>query len=573
MRPSLPPGMSWRSVLTADVIAGLTTAAVVLPKAMAYATIAGLPVQIGLYTAVMPMVVYAVLGTSRPLSVSTTTTLAILTAAELGQAAPDGAPERLLAATAMLAVLTGAILAVAGLLRLGFLAKFISEPVLVGFKAGIGLVIVVDQLPKFLGVHIEKAGWLHNLVATAAHLPEVSIPTLMIALVTVGILVGLEHFLPRSPAPLVAVGAAIAISAWLGLGAAGVSTVGTIPSGLPRFVLPDWSLARMLWPGALGIALMSFTESIAAGRAFAERGEPRPRPNRELFATGVANLAGGLFGAMPAGGGTSQTAVNRRAGALTQLAGAVTALAGVATLLFLAPVLALMPLATLAAVVIVTSIPLISISGFRRIRQYRVLEFSWTVAACAGVVVLGTLNGILVAVVLSMLALIYLANNPPVYVMARKPGTDVFRPVSVEHPADETVPGLLILRTDGRLHFGNIEYIGDRMWPLIQAARPRVVLLDCGGVPSFEYTALMALAAGEEKLRGEGIELWLAELSPEALPQVQRSELGGLLGRERMHFTIALAVEAFKARGLGPRDGASGPRNGSRGADERTAGG
>jgi MFS superfamily sulfate permease-like transporter len=157
--------------------------------------------------------------------------------------------------------------------------------------------------------------------------------------------------------------------------------------------------------------------------------------------------------------------------------------------------------------------------------------------------------------------------------MARKPGTDVFRPVSVEHPADETVPGLLILRTDGRLHFGNIEYIGDRMWPLIQAARPRVVLLDCGGVPSFEYTALMALAAGEEKLRGEGIELWLAELSPEALPQVQRSELGGLLGRERMHFTIALAVEAFKARGLGPRDGASGPRNGSRGADERTAGG
>jgi sulfate permease, SulP family len=551
MRSLLPPGMSWRSVLTADVVAGLTTAAVVLPKAMAYATIAGLPVQVGLYTAVVPMLVYAMLGTSRPLSVSTTTTLAILTAAELGQAAPDGAPERLLAATAMLAVLTGAILALAGLLRLGFLAKFISEPVLVGFKAGIGLVIVVDQLPKFLGVHIEKAGWLHNLIATVAHLPEVSIPTLLIALVTIGILVGLEHFLPRSPAPLIAVAAAIALSAWLGLAAAGVSTVGAIPSGLPQFVLPDWSLARMLWPGALGIALMSFTESIAAGRAFAERGEPRPRPNRELFATGAANLAGGLFGAMPAGGGTSQTAVNRHAGARTKLAGGVTALAGVATLLFLAPVLALMPHAALAAVVIATSVPLISLSAFRQIRQYRVVEFTWTVAACAGVVVLGTLNGILVAVVLSMLALIYLANNPPVYVMARKPGTDVFRPVSADHPADETVPGLLILRADGRLHFGNIEYIGDRMWPLIQAARPRVVLLDCGGVPSFEYTALMALAAGEERLRGEGIELWLAELSPEALPQVQRSELGKVLGRERMHFTLALAVQAFKARGPG----------------------
>jgi len=548
MRSFPPPGMSWRSVLTADVVAGLTTAAVVLPKAMAYATIAGLPVQVGLYTAVVPMLVYAVLGTSRPLSVSTTTTLAILTAAQLGQAAPDGAPERLLAATAMLAVLTGAFLALAGVLRLGFLAKFISEPVLVGFKAGIGLVIVVDQLPKFLGVHIEKAGWLHNLLTTIAHLPEVSIPTLMVAAVTVGILVGLEHFFPHSPAPLVAVGAAIALSAALGLGAAGVSTVGAIPSGLPRLVLPDWSLARMLWPGALGIALMSFTESIAAGRAFGQRGEPRPRPNRELFATGAANLAGGLFGGMPAGGGTSQTAVNRRAGALTRLAGAVTALAGVATLLFLAPVLALMPNATLAAVVIVTSLPLISIAGFRRIRQYRVLEFTWTVAACAGVVVLGTLNGILVAVVLSVLALMYLANNPPVYVMARKPGTDVFRPVSADHPADEAVPGLLILRTDGRLHFGNIEYISDRMWPLIQAARPRVVLLDCSGMPGFEYTALMGLAAGEEKLRGEGIELWLADLSPEALAQVQRSELGTVLGRERMHFTVAMAVEAFRAR-------------------------
>jgi SulP family sulfate permease len=549
MRPFLPQGMSWRTLLTADVIAGLTTAAVVLPKAMAYATIAGLPVQVGLYTAVVPMLVYAALGSSRPLSVSTTTTIAILTAAELGKVAPDGAPDRLLAATAMLAVLTGAILALAGLLRLGFLAKFISEPVLVGFKAGIGLVIVVDQLPKFLGVHIEKAGWLHNLVATAAQLPQVSMSTLVIALVTVGILVGLEHFLPRSPAPLIAVAAAIALSAWLGLGAAGVSTVGAIPSGLPRFAVPDWSLAQILWPGALGIALMSFTETVAAGRAFAQRGEPRPRPNRELLATGAANLAGGLFGAMPAGGGTSQTAVNRHAGARTQLAGAVTALAGIATLLFLAPVLALMPNATLAAVVIVTSLPLISISGFRRIRQYRVLEFSWTVAACAGVVVLGTLNGILVAVVLSLLALMYLANNPQVYVMARKPGTDVFRPVSPEHPDDETVPGLLILRTEGRVHFGNVEHLGDLMWPLIHAAQPKVILLDCSSIDGFEYTALMALAEGEERVRQEGMELWLAELSPEALPQVQRSSLGKLLGRERMHFTVALAVEAFKARG------------------------
>ncbi len=549
MRAFMPPGVSPRTTLSADVIAGLTTAAVVLPKAMAYATIAGLPVQVGLYTAVIPMVVYAVLGSSRPLSVSTTTTLAILTAAELANVAPDGAPERLLAATATLAALTGVFLALAGLLRLGFLAKFISEPVLVGFKAGIGLVIVVDQLPKFLGVHIDKAGWLHNLVATVAQLPHVSTPTLLIAAVTIAVLVGLEHFLPKSPAPLIAVGAAIAISAWRGLEAAGVAVVGPIPAGLPQFALPDLSLVRLLWPGALGIALMSFTESIAAGRAFAIQGEPRPQPNRELLATGAANFVGGLFGGMPAGGGTSQTALNRHAGARTQMAELVTAAVGVATLLFLAPVLALMPMAALAAVVIVTSLPLISLPSFRRILRFRGVEFSWAVAACAGVIALGTLNGILVAVVLSMVALFYLANNPPVYVMVRKPGTDVFRPVSAEHPEDETVPGLLMLRTDGRVHFANIENIGDKIWPLIYEARPRVVVLDCSGIASFEYTALLMFAEGEKRLRAEGMELWLADLSPEALEQIQRTALGKLLGRERMHFTLAHAVEAFSARG------------------------
>jgi high affinity sulfate transporter 1 len=549
MRAFMPPGVSWRESLPRDAVAGLTTAAVVLPKAMAYATIAGLPVQVGLYTAVVPMVVYALLGTSRPLSVSTTTTLAILTAAELGKVAPDGAPERLIAGAATLAVLTGLFLLLAGLLRLGFLAKFISEPVLVGFKAGIGLVIVVDQLPKFLGVHIEKGGWLHNLLATVGQLPNVSTPTLVIAVVTVGLLVGLERFVPKSPAPLIAVGVAIAISAWLGLEASGVAVVGAIPPGLPRFVPPDLSLARLLWPGALGIALMSFTESIAAGRAFAIQGEPRPQPNRELVATGAANLAGGFFGGMPAGGGTSQTAVNRHAGARTQMAGLVTATVGVATLLFLAPVLALMPMAALAAVVIVTSLPLISLPSFRRILRFRVVEFSWAVAACAGVIALGTLNGILVAVVLSMVALFYLGNNPPVYAMARKPGTDVFRPVSDEHPEDETVPGLLILRTDGRVHFANIENIGDKIWPLIYEARPRVVLLDCSGIASFEYTALLMFADGEKRLRAEGMELWLADLSPEALTQIQRTALGKLLGRERMHFTLANAVEAFQATG------------------------
>jgi sulfate permease, SulP family len=390
--------------LRADVLAGLTAAAVVVPKAMAYATIAGLPVQVGLYTAFVPMIVYAVLGTSRPLSVSTTTTIAILSAAELGRVAPTGAAEDLVVAAATLALLVGALLVLGAVVRLGFIANFISEPVLTGFKSGIGLVIVVDQIPKLLGIHIEKAGFFRDVLAITRHFPESSLATLAVALGALALIFALEHFVPRAPAPLIAVAIAIAASA-LGLSGAGVATIGHVPSGLPAFVWPRFDLAAEMWPAAAGIALMSFTESIAAARAFGLSGEPRPVPNRELLAVGVANVAGGLVGAMPAGGGTTQTAVNRKAGARTQLAGLVTAMGAIATLLVLAPVIGLMPQAALAAVVVAYSVDLFKPAEFRDIRRVRRVEFRWAVIAFIGVVLLGTLQGILVAVIASLLTL------------------------------------------------------------------------------------------------------------------------------------------------------------------------
>ncbi len=313
--------------LAFDLIAGLVTAAVVIPKAMAYATIAGLPIQVGLYTALVPMVIYALLGTSRPLSVSTSTTLAILTATQFALVAPGGDSATLMTASATLTVLVGAVLVLASLLRLGFIANFISEPVLVGFKAGIALVIVLDQLPKLLGIHFHKGTFVHNLLAIVRGIPETSMPTLAVGLTMIVMLVALEHFLPRLPAPLIAVAAGIAGTSLLGLQSHGVELVGQIPKGLPSFVSPDFSLLEALWPGALGIALMSFTETIAAGRAFATSQEPPLRPNQELLATGLANAAGAVLGAMPSGGGTSQTAVNRLAGARTQMSELVTAAA------------------------------------------------------------------------------------------------------------------------------------------------------------------------------------------------------------------------------------------------------
>ena len=277
--------------LRPDIIAGLTAAAVVIPKAMAYATIAGLPVQVGLYTAFLPMIIYAVFGTSRVLSVSTSTTLAILTAAQLSEVVPTGSAETLLRVSATLTLLVGVVLVLASLLRLGFVANFISEPVLIGFKAGIGLVIVADQIPKLLGIHIARGSFVHNVLGIFKGLSETSLPTLAVGLVMIALLVGIERLFPRVPAPLVAVAIGIAASAFFGLQSRGVEVVGHIPKGLPSFALPDISLVRQLWPGAVAIALMSFTETIAAGRAFARADEPTPQANQELLATGQIGRA------------------------------------------------------------------------------------------------------------------------------------------------------------------------------------------------------------------------------------------------------------------------------------------
>ncbi len=531
-----------------DVVAGLTAAAVVIPKAMAYATIAGLPVEIGLYTAFVPMLVYAALGTSRVLSVSTTTTLAILTGANLAAVAGSGDPAALLKALTTLTLIVGVILVVASLFRLGFVADFISEPVLVGFKAGIGIVIVLDQVPKLLGFHIPRGSFFQNLAATVRRLPEMSGPTLALAAAMIAILVGLERFAPRLPAPLVAVAAGIGGAALLGLKARGVELVGHIPKGLPSIGLPDVSLAGGLWAGAVGIALMSFTETIASGRAFSRSSEPPPRANRELLATGLGNAAGALFGAMPSGGGTSQTAVNRHAGARSQLAGVVTALVTLATMLFLAPLIGQMPQATLAAVVVVYSFGLIKPGEFRSILRIRRTEFVWAVAALSGVIALGTLKGIVVAIILSLAALAHQMANPPVHLLGRKPGTNVYRPRSREHPEDETFPGLLLVRPEGRIFFANAERIGQKIRALAAEAAPRVVAIDMSAVFDLEYTALKMLTEGEKRQREQGIDLWLVGLTPAVLSMVQRAPLGETLGRERMLFNLEAAVERYRAR-------------------------
>ena len=531
--------------LRPDIVAGLTTGAVIIPKAMAYAMMAGLPVQVGLYTALVPMVIYAVLGTSRVLSVSTTTTLAILTAAQLGQVVPNGNPAALLRASATLTLLVGGALLLACLLRLGIVANFISEPVLVGFKAGIGLVIVVDQVPKIIGIHFPRGTFIQNILSIVHHLPKTSLATLAVGLAIIVFLLGMERFLPKVPAPPLAVAAAIAGVYLLNLQHRGVELVGHIPQGLPSLMRPDLSMIGALWPGALGIALMSFTETVAAGQAFARKGEPAPRANTELLATGVANIGGALLGAMPGGGGTTQTAINIRAGARTQLAEIVTAAMTLVTMFFLAPLVAMMPQSALAALVIVYSFGLIKPLEFQDILRIRRTEFSWAIVAFAGVVVVGTLKGIIVAIIVSLLTLAYQVADPPVYVLRRKPGTNVFRPRSPEHPDDESFPGLLLLRPEGPIFFANAAQIAHRIEPLVREAQPKIVAVDASGVLDIEYTAVKMFAQLAKRQSQHGVQLWLIGMTPRVLAIVQRSPLGQLLGREGMHFNLEIAIARY----------------------------
>ncbi|MCB8986049.1 MAG: sulfate permease [Ardenticatenaceae bacterium] len=529
-----------------DLVAGLIAAAVVTPQAMAYATIAGLPVQVGLYVALAPMLVYALLGSSRRLSVSSTSALSILTGSALLTAVgPSGNPADAIIPAATLAFLVGIFLILASLLRLGLLANFISHPVLTGFKAGIGAVIFVSQLGKVLGLSIPGgSSVLKTTGIILTSLNQINWPTVALAAITLAILILLPRFVPRIPAALVAVAAGITLSAFVNLDGFGISLIGDIPTGLPSFSLPNLSLVGSLWLPALGIALMSFTESTAAARAFRGQGEPAVDANHELFALGMANIAGGFFQAYPAGGGTSQTAVNANAGAKTQLAELVTVAVVALILLFLAPFISLMPEATLGALVLVAAAGLVQIGEFREMAQIRRLELIWALLAFSGVIVLGILEGILVAILISLLTLLVQVDHPPVYALGRKPGTDVFRPLG-DHPQDETFPGLLLVRTEGRLFFANISRVIDRLWVLIHQDTPQVVLLDCDAIPDIEYTALKSLIDFEEQLQNAGIVLWLAKLNPEALYMIRHSSLAKKLGDERMYVNCEQAVEAY----------------------------
>lgn len=534
--------------LRLDLVAGLSAAAVVIPQAMAYATMAGLPIQVGLYVALAPMFVYALLGTSRRLSVSSTSAISIFVGTILfSVVGPVSNPSDYIIPAATLAFLVGLFLILAAVLRLGFLADFISKPVLTGILSGIGVVIIISQLGKVLGLSVPSGSSnLATLEFIFTNLSQINWPTALLTAVSLVIVIFLPRFARRIPAALVAVAFGILLSALFDLSQVGIALVGNIPTGLPSVSLPDLSLVRGLWLPAAAIAILTFTESISVARAFRKFGEPAVDANQELIALGMANIAGGFFQAYPASGGTSQTAVNASAGAKTQVAALVTVGVVVLILLFLAPLIALMPEATLGAILLVAGAGLINVAEFRNLAQIRRSEFYLALIAFVVVIVAGILVGVVVSVFLSIVALIAQVNHPPVYALGRKPGSHEFRLLS-DHPDDDTFAGLLIARTEGRLFFANTSRVIDDLWALIHqtSPKPQVVILDCDAIPDIDYTAIESLAEFKEQLNKAGILLWLTMLNPQALHNVRQAMLAKNMSGEGLYSHLEQAVEAY----------------------------
>jgi MFS superfamily sulfate permease-like transporter len=384
--------------------------------------------------------------------------------------------------------------------------------VLAGFKAGMGLVIAASQLGKVLGVPVEGDGFFAKVWSALGQLGDANPATVALALGGLAVLLTLRRWAPRVPGPLVVVVLGIALVGLTDLESRGVALVGPVSGGLPRFELPELAGVGALLPAAVGIALMSFIESISAARAFAAKDDPPVDADRELLALGAANLAGGLFQAYPAGGGTSQTAVNDGAGARTQLAEVVTAVVAVLTLTLLAGLLADLAQAILGAIVLVAAIGLVNLAPLRRMRTIRRRDFWLGLVALAGVLVFGVLPGVLVAVLISLLVLLHELDHPRVV-------------------ASERAPGLLVVRPEGRLFFANARRVFDHIAALAADHRPppRVVLVDLSAVNDLEITALERLADQAEELHRQGGALWAA--APSERPAEMLRRAGELLGR------------------------------------------
>jgi len=540
-----------RADLGPDVIAGLTTAVMLVPQAMGYALLAGLPPIHGLYASVAPILLYAMLGTSRHLAVGPVAMDSILVAGAVGAIATVGAESYVLIAAA-LGMMVGGIQAGLGFLRAGFLVNFLSRPVVAGFTAAAALIIAASQLGHLLGVSLPRTHHVHRVVWEAIRgFSDWSWPTLLVGGASVAALVISKKRWPRFPAALAVVVVATLVVWGLDLSSQGVAIVGEVPAGLPDVRIPtvDPSILIDLIPAAATIAMVSFMEAISVGRTFAQQHRYDIYPNRELIALGFANLTGGLTGGYPIAGGFSRTAVNARAGARTQLAGLVTCAVVVVTLLFLTRAFFYLPKAALSAIIVAAVAGLIDINGARDLYRIKRVDFYLLVLTFIATLSLGIQWGILVGIAASVLLFLVRTTRPHFAVLGRIPASQTYVNIA-RHPLAETLPGIILVRIDAQFYFGNVSFLKETVRTLVSESEDpvRYFVLEAAGVNGLDSAAASTLAELDEELLAQGIKLVLTRIKGPVRDVLHRTGLLDKMAREgRLYLSTHRAIEVLRS--------------------------
>jgi SulP family sulfate permease len=539
---SLLPILNWGSrynqaTLVSDLVAAIIVTIMLIPQGLAYALLAGLPPEVGLYASMAPLLLYALLGTSRVLAVGPVAVASLMTAAAIGNLAAVGT-SAYWAAAITLAFMSGLILLLMGVFRLGFLANFLSHPVISGFISASGLLIAASQLKTLMGVKADGHNMLDLLIALAHQAPQTHLLTLGIGIAATGFLFWVRKgFKPlllgwgvnakladtlAKAGPVVAIAATAGLTWALGWSAAGVKVVGTVPQSLPPFTLPSWNPAlwRELFVPALLISVVGFVESVSVGQTLAAKRRQRIEPNQELLALGASNVAAALTGGFPVTGGFARSVVNFDAGAQTPAAGVMTAVGIALAALFLTPALYYLPQATLSATIVVAVLSLVDLSVFKRTWRYSKADFAAVMATLTATLALGVEVGLVTGVGVSLALYLYRTSRPHIAVVGLVPGTEYFR--NVERHTVQVRPDVLSLRVDESLYFANARALEDRVNNEV-ATRPalRHVILQCSAINSIDASALESLEAIEHRLQTAGVALHLSEVKGPVMDKLQ----------------------------------------------------
>jgi SulP family sulfate permease len=548
-----------RSWLPFDAIAGLTLWGLVVPESMAYAGIAGLPPQAGLYTLVVSLLVYALLGTSRHLSVGATSASAALLASSVAAAlvataaANASDPQTYASYASAFVLITGLVFLVAGIARLGFITQFLSKPVMDGFVVGLAIFVAVGQLNKLFGVPKPEGNTVEKLLGVVRELPQANWTAFAIGALALAALFLLPLLSRRIPAGLVVLFGAIGLSAALDLaGVHDVAVVGTLPQGLPSLAVPSIPIGdylAMVLP-AIGVLLVAFSEALGVAHEFAEKHGYEVDADQELRAHAVVNVGSALFGGMIAAGGMSGSAVKEGAGARSQVANLVTWAATIVTLLFLTPVFTSLPEAVLAALIIHAVSHIIASRKLWTLRREAPVEVWFGVLTLWGVLLIDVLQGMVIGLVASIVFVIYRTSRPHISSLGRVPGTDGAYSDLARHPEDTPVPGVLIVRLDAPMYYANALTVRDRVKAMVgeMGSLPRAVILDAAAQDDLDLTSVGVLGGLVRDLQGRGIDVYLADVHAPVLQHVREAGVLADIGEDHVFPTVDLAVRQVEGR-------------------------